>query len=305
MSKTRKSLLSYSDDLGGESPPNGQWRERFDFLSATDILRWLQGAASSARAVVLQRFFKTGAGEYGAGDVFLGIGVPELRRCVRKTAPLPFSEIRELLMSRFHEARAVGVLLLVAGKVAGISGTPATVPAVGAAERAKPFAGKVDAAKQEEIFNFYLECARLGRINNWDLVDVSCKEIVGRRLLDKRDRSMLVKLAKNGNLWEQRIAIVSTGCFITHGQFDDTLKIAKIFFTHPHDLIHKATGWMLREVGKKERSVLREFLTQNGSAMPRTALRHAIEHFAPAERAKFLQREKIRTRSKRREPEQN
>jgi 3-methyladenine DNA glycosylase AlkD len=234
--------------------------------TAAAILRTLHAAADSEKAALLPRFFKTGKGEYGEGDVFLGIVMPALRKIVKAIAPssIGFEEIQKLLESRYHEARMAALLLLVA-----------------------QFEGK--GANLNAIFEFYLRNARCA--NNWDLVDASCREIVGAFLLDKTDRSVLYTIADSENLWEQRIAIVSTGAFIKHGQFEDTFALAEKFFSHPHDLIHKATGWMLREVGKKDRERLRAFLEKHRQELPRTALRYAIEHFTKAEQRVFLRGE--------------
>ncbi|MDR1632254.1 MAG: DNA alkylation repair protein [Dysgonamonadaceae bacterium] len=231
-------------------------------MTAGFILQELLSVANPEKAKFLQRFFKTGKGQYAEGDVMLGIVVPLTRDIVKKSPALPFNEIQVLLDSEYHEARLAGLLLLM-----------------------KQFK-KAKEAERKEIFDFYLKNAR--KANNWDLVDVTCRDIIGLYLLDKTDRSILYRLAGSDNLWEQRIAIVSTWTFIKNRQFDDTLAIAEKLLTHKHDLMHKAVGWMLREVGKKDRQTLVNFLKTHYKNMPRTALRYAIEHFSPEERAEFL-----------------
>jgi 3-methyladenine DNA glycosylase AlkD len=194
----------------------------------------------------------------------LGINVPIVRNIVKHTPILLFCEIQILLDSPYHEARLTGFLLL-----------------------DNQFK-KADSIGQRDIFNFYLRNAR--RANNWDLVDVTCRDVVGAYLLDKDDREILYRLADSDNLWEQRISIVSTWTFIKHRQYDDTLSLAVKLLPHKHDLIHKATGWMLREVGKRNRDVLTGFLEAYRKQMPRTALRYAIEHYSPEEKAYFMQK---------------
>ncbi|MDR1561788.1 MAG: DNA alkylation repair protein [Dysgonamonadaceae bacterium] len=233
-------------------------------MNATLILNELIAIADPQKAAFLQRFFKTGKGQYAEGDVMLGITVPQIRNVVRLIPELPFAEIQILIDSEYHEARMTGLLTLV-----------------------KQFkAAKTDAARKA-IFDFYILNAH--RANNWDLVDVSCRDIVGQYLLNN-DRSILYTLAADNNIWKQRIAIVSTWTFIKHRQFDDTLAISEQLLTHRHDLIHKATGWMLREIGKKDRATLVKFLDLHHQNMPRTALRYAIEHFLPNERECYMKK---------------
>lgn len=234
------------------------------FMNANFILQELLSIANPAKAQFLSRFFKTGKGQYGEGDILLGINVPLVRDVVKRCPKLPLSEIRILLDSEYHEVRLAALLLL-----------------------DKQFK-KAPADEQKAIFDFYLQNAR--KANNWDLVDVTCRDVVGLYLLDKPDRSALYRLAESDNLWEQRIAIVSTWMFIKHGQFDDTLALAEKLLHHKHDLMHKAVGWMLREVGKKDRETLVAFLEKHHKTMPRTALRYAIEHFPPEQRAYFMQK---------------
>ena len=233
-------------------------------MNARFILQELQSVADPEKAKFLQRFFKTGKGQYAEGDVFLGIVTPLTRDIVKRSPPLPLTEIRQLLHSEYHEARLAGFLFLV-----------------------KQFK-KAPESERKKIFDFYLKNAR--QANNWDLVDVTCRDVIGLYLLDKADRTALYRLAGSDNLWEQRIAIVSTWTFIKHHQFDDTLALAEKLLHHPHDLMHKAIGWMLREVGKKDRAVLCAFLERRHSTMPRTMLRYAIEHFTPEARARFMRK---------------
>jgi 3-methyladenine DNA glycosylase AlkD len=232
-------------------------------MSARFLIDELAALADAGQAAFLQGFFKTGKGQYAEGDVFLGIRVPQTRAVVKAYKNMPLQEIEILLYSEFHEVRLAGFLLLV-----------------------EQFKKTKNADECREIYDFYLKHAR--QANNWDLVDLSCKDIVGGYLLDKKDRSMLYRLADSDSLWEQRIAIVSTWTFIKYLEFEDTLKISEKLLTHKHDLIHKAVGWMLREVGKKDREALIAFLEEFSKKMPRTALRYAIEHFSPDERQRYM-----------------
>ncbi|GHT06960.1 DNA alkylation repair protein [Bacteroidia bacterium] len=234
-------------------------------MNAEFILQELLSVASPEKARFLQGFFKTGKGQYAEGDVMLGIVVPLTRDIVKKSPKLSFNEIQILIDSEYHEARLAGFLFLV-----------------------KQFK-KAQPEEQKEIYDFYLKNAR--KANNWDLVDVTCRDVIGLYLLDNEEgRGVLYQLAESDNLWEQRIAVVSTWTFIKHKQFDDTLAIAEKLLNHQHDLMHKAVGWMLREVGKKDREPLVDFLEKHHKTMPRTALRYAIEHFSPEERAYFMKK---------------
>jgi 3-methyladenine DNA glycosylase AlkD len=232
-------------------------------MSAQSLIDKLTAMADTEKAVVLQRFFKTGKGQYAEGDMFLGLQTPQIRTTLRSYRNLPFTEIEILLYSEFHEVRLSGFLLLV-----------------------EQFRKSRDAGSRQRIYDFYIEHIR--QANNWDLVDLSCKDIVGGYLLDKTDRSILYQLADSSNLWEQRISIISTWMFIKYFDYEDTLRIAEILLQNPHDLIHKAVGWMLREVGKKNKNTLIAFLDKHLVVMPRTALRYAIEHFADDERLKYM-----------------
>lgn len=213
----------------------------------------------------LSRFFKTAPGQYGEGDVFLGIKVPYTREVVKRLWPeLSFEDIEECITSEYHELRLAALLALV-----------------------QIFThARKDPALQERCADFYL--AHTAYINNWDLVDLSCYNLLGAYLLNK-DHSLLYDLARNGKtMWEQRIAIVSTMAFIRKGQLQDTFSIADILLNHPHDLIHKAVGWLLREAGKRDKAALVAFLEPRYRTMPRTMLRYAIEKFPDPERKQYL-----------------
>lgn len=248
-------------------------------ITADDILETLRSQENEEQRRVLTRFFKCGKGEYGEGDRFFGLKVPQTRAIVREARlNVPLDEIARLLDSPWHEARLCGLLLLVEEMK---SATPR--------RRESP---TLHAARRAELADFYLRHAR--RANNWDLVDLSCQYVVGEYLLQPSadgsmpSRDILDRLAASDNLWEQRIAIVTTIAFIRAGQFDDTLRIARRLLSHPHDLIHKAVGWMLREVGKRDIEVLRSFLADHHKLMPRTALRYAIEKMDGWERARWM-----------------
>jgi len=225
----------------------------------------LRSLGSPEKARHLSRFFKTAAGDYGEGDRFLGVIVPHTRLVAKANKEISYEELQKLLDSLWHEARLCALLILVL--------------------RYK--SRKTSVSERELIYHFYMKNAR--RCNNWDLVDLSCRDIVGEYLVDK-DRSILYTWAKSDNLWEQRIAIVSTWAFIHRSDFNDTLSIAKMLFDSKHDLIHKAVGWMLREVEKQDRATLTTFLEENLSRMPRTTLRYSIEHYPEDERLGYLHR---------------
>ena len=202
------------------------------------------------KAKIVSRFFKTGKGQYGEGDIFLGIVVPKTREIARKYIEIDLNVIEELLKSKIHEERLVSLMILVEKY------------------------NKSDDKNKKLIADFYIKNAK--KVNNWDLVDLSAPKILGNYLFDK-DKSILYKLAKSENLWEKRISIVSTHAFIRNNQFSDTIKIAEILLNDKHDLIHKAVGWMLREMGKKDEKELTKFLDENYKKIPRTALRYSIE----------------------------
>ncbi len=231
----------------------------------------LLAKGSPEKAAFLCRFFKTGKGQYAEGDVFVGVTNPEVRAMAKKYGDLPLTEIETLLHDPIHEIRLLALVML-----------------VNRFEKASRKSQQVwtnSPQIRKDIFELYLR--NLDYINNWDLVDVSCHKIVGAYLLDK-DRDTLYELAARPHLWSQRVAMVSTFCFIQNQQVTDTYQIAETLLNHPHDLIHKAVGWMLREAGKRDEGVLEDFLQSHIRQMPRTALRYAIEHFEETKRKHYL-----------------
>lgn len=232
------------------------------------LIEELNKSSDKQQAENLQRFFKTGKGEYAEGDVFLGIKVPVQRQICKKYYGLSLENIQELLDSKIHEHRLCGLVILIN----------------------KYKKSKKNPVEKIRIFEFYLKNASENKINNWDLVDLSAPKLVGEFLL-KEDRSILRTLAKSNNLWERRIAIVSTMPFIKNRAFGESLVISDILINDEHDLIHKAVGWMLREIGKKNADVLEIFLSTRYKQMPRTMLRYAIEKFPEEKRKKYLKGE--------------
>ncbi len=231
--------------------------------TASQVKKEIQAKRNREHAPLLQRFFKTGKGEYAEGDIFYGLTVPESRIIAKKFFDLPFTEIPKLLHSKIHEERAIALFILV--------------------EQFK----KADEKMKKKIVDFYLSSTRW--INNWDLVDLSSHKILGEYLVDK-DAKILLKMAKSKNLWERRIAIVSAFAFIRRGKLKESFHLAEMLLKDSHDLMHKAVGWMLREAGKKDRVPLEVFLDTHAHHMPRTMLRYAIEKFSPAERQFYLSR---------------
>jgi 3-methyladenine DNA glycosylase AlkD len=225
------------------------------------LKRDLAQLQDSERARNLSWFFKTGKGQYGEGDIFLGIPVPEQRKVAKKYVDLPLEDLQELLDSKIHEHRFTSLVILISKY-----------------QKAK------DSGKKE-IFDFYLRNTK--KVNNWDLVDLSAPRIVGDYLLN-RERSILYKLAKSDSLWERRISILSTFKFIDNNNFEDALNISELLLNDKHDLIHKAVGWALREIGKKDQNVEEQFLAKHYLHMPRTMLRYAIEKFDEQKRKKYL-----------------
>ncbi len=219
--------------------------------------------ASPERSEGSQRYFKTGPGEYGEGDRFLGLTVPQTRGFIPRTDALSEDDVLCLLQSEWHEERLLALYALVRrfGKA------------------------KKDEAAQKHLFDRYLANARW--INNWDLVDTSAPQIVGGWLF-KRDRRLLAKLAVSPTLWERRIAVLATHHFIRNGEFGETLTLVHGLLKDKHDLMHKACGWMLREIGKRDEAVLTEFLEENAASMPRIMLRYAIERLTPRQRTRYL-----------------
>jgi 3-methyladenine DNA glycosylase AlkD len=222
----------------------------------------IRSLGDAERARMSASFFKTGKDEYGEGDVFLGLSVPQSRSIVKKYGSIPFASIEVLLASKYHEERLIGLLFLVSRFEAG-----------GEAER-------------KMIFDFYL--AHIDRVNNWDLVDLSAPQIVGAYLFGKSTAS-LDRLIISENLWKRRVAMVSSFWFLKHGEAGVTLRLAERLLDDPEDLMHKAAGWMLREMGKRvSRKELESFLKRYADRMPRTMLRYAIEHFSETERQVWL-----------------
>lgn len=232
-------------------------------MKSINVKKSLRLAASKEKAKIIAQFFKTDKGEYGYGDIFLGIAVPEQRKIATEFKNLSLGEIKKLLKSKIHEERLTGLIILVNQYKSG------------------------DEITRDKIFLFYLK--NISRVNNWDLVDLSCRDIVGEHLIS-RPREILYKLTASRNMWKRRIAVVSSWAFIRRNDFKDILQIAEILFNDNHDLIHKAIGWMLREVGKKEERVLRKFLDKNADKMPRTTIRCAIERFSEKDRFKYIVR---------------
>ncbi|MBF1597726.1 MULTISPECIES: DNA alkylation repair protein [Prevotella] len=223
----------------------------------------LQALTNAEKREIFPRFFKAGKGEYGEGDRFLGVTVPNIRAIAKLHKDISIEEIRELLQSEWHEVRLCALIIMV--------------------EKSK----KKDEALRKELFNLYLSQTK--RINNWDLVDLSCRFIIGEYLLDK-SRDILYQLAQSSLLWDNRIAIVSTYAFIRKGQLEDTYALSDLMMHHPHDLMHKAIGWMLREAGKRDSERLYDYVMSHRADMPRTMLRYAIEKFSPKERAILMKR---------------
>lgn len=224
----------------------------------SEILRGLMAASDEEKKKVLPRFFKTGNGQYGEGDKFLGVVVPETRKVAKAHKEASYDLIEALLESEWHECRLCALLILL--------------------EKYKK--------APEEAVRFYL--THLKGINNWDLVDLSAPYILGDYLVSHPDHSVLYTLAQSPVMWEQRIATVSTLMLIRHGQFTDTIELARTFLDTRHDLMQKAVGWMLREVGKRDKPLLVSFIETHKAAMPRTMLRYAIEKFPAEERMGFM-----------------
>ena len=225
------------------------------------LKKQLKKIADANQAKISQGFFKTGKGEYGEGDIFLGIKVPVQRQVAKSFYELDLDSLQELLNSNIHEHRFISLVILL--------------------NKHK----KANEKQKQDIFDFYIKNAH--KINNWDLVDSSAPNILGDYLL-KRDKKILYKLVRSENLWEKRISIISTYAFIRKNEFADTLKISEMLLSDSHDLIHKAVGWMLREIGNRNQKIEEEFLKKHYKKMPRTMLRYAIEKFPEDLRKKYL-----------------
>jgi 3-methyladenine DNA glycosylase AlkD len=229
-------------------------------VRAHDVRRALKSLADPEKVRIFQRFFKTGPGQYGEGDVFIGVTVPNSRRVAKKFSDLPLEEVGALLRSKVHEERLVALVILI-----------------------QKYGRALD---KKEVFDFYLR--NMDRINSWDLVDLSAPSILGAHLVDG-GRELLYRLAKSDSIWERRMAIVATLHFIRNNDFADTLKIAEMLLHDSHDLIHKATGWMLREVGKRDLVVEEAFIAKHCKSIPRTMLRYALERFPESKKRRYMQ----------------
>ena len=221
----------------------------------------LKANANSKKAKILQSFFKTGIGEYAQGDIFLGVTVPKTREIAREFIDLQKNDIRELLKSKYHEQRLLALLIMV-----------------------EQFKG-ANQTQRSQLYKIYIKNTKY--INNWDLVDLTAPKIIGE-FLTKSNRQILYQFALSDKLWEKRISIIATFCFIKNNDFKDTLKISRILLNDAHDLIHKAVGWMLREVGKRDLTAEEAFLKKYYKQMPRTMLRYAIEKFPQDKRLAYL-----------------
>lgn len=225
------------------------------------IIEELKTYSQKEKQEVLPKFFKTGKGEYGEGDIFIGVTVPNVRLIAKKYKDVGLLSVEKMLNDPIHEVRLLALIILTY---------------------------KFEKASEEEqknIYEFYLKNTKA--INNWDLVDLSAYKIVGKYLINK-DRDILFKLAESKNLWEQRISIISTFYFIQHNDFQTSLIVSEMLLNHDHDLIHKAVGWMLREIGKRDLKIEEDFLKLRYQQMPRTMLRYAIEKFEEEKRQKYL-----------------
>jgi 3-methyladenine DNA glycosylase AlkD len=231
-------------------------------MSLKKIKQDLREKSSSAKKAASMRFFKTGPGEYGEGDLFLGVTVPDQRKIAKAYSNLSLDEVRELLYSPYHEFRLTALFILT-------------------------YQYEKNHHQKAQIAKFYM--AHKAQVNNWDLVDASAYKILGDYFYE-RDRSPLFDFIQHPNLWVNRIAVVATLFFIKKEDFSDALLIIEQSLKHPHDLIHKANGWMLREIGKKNENVLIQFLEKHVKTMPRTTLRYAIERLSPAQKSHFMQR---------------
>jgi len=227
------------------------------------LIKDIKKLTNPSKAKILQGFFKTAPGQYGTDDIFLGLTVPQQRSIAKNYTTLKLTALQKLLNNKIHEYRLISLLILV--------------------EQYQ----RANLATRKKIYNFYLKNAR--QVNNWDLVDLTAPKIVGNYLLNK-NKAILYKLAKSKNLWEKRIAIIATFEFIRNNQFIPTLKISKMLLSDQHDLIHKAVGWMLRELGKRDQKLLEKFLTQHLRQLPRTTLRYAIEKFPEKQRLAYLKK---------------
>lgn len=234
-------------------------------MSAKQVIADLKAFASVGKAAELQRFFKTGPGDYAEGDIFIGVVVPQTRKVAARYIDLPITEIAKLTNSDIHEVRLCGLVILT-----------------------NQFKRSRDINEKKRLFNFYLKELKAGHVNNWDLVDVTAPTL-GEYLLHLEDpMSILNRLAKSKSLWERRASVVFTFAFLRAGDLEPTYQMAESHLEDSHDLMHKAVGWLLREMGKRDPGLLRAFLQEHCTEMPRTALRYSIEKFSESERRKWL-----------------
>lgn len=232
-------------------------------MRSSDLIDELKKHASDSDAVFLQRFFKSGPGEYGAGDQFIGVRVPVTRKLAKRFKNLDLSEVRKLINSPIHEHRLAGLIILTL-----------KYP-------------QADPEQKDKIFDLYIDSLKRGKINNWDLVDVTCHLIVGPHVTS--DRRLLYELARSHDLWQKRVAVISSFHYIKQGEAVTTIDLAEILLRDSHDLIHKAVGWMLREVGKRvDERVLIAFLDKHAHEMPRTMLRYSIERLTAAKKTYYM-----------------
>ncbi len=231
--------------------------------SAKDLLRALQAKKNPARAKMSAMYLQAKPGGYGEGDRFLGLTVPQVRESMAAFVDLPLADVRTLLKNPWHEARLAALLILVA-----------------------QWRTAKTAAKREALLALYLRHTKY--VNNWDLVDSSAADIVGGTLHERGDFSLLTTLVRSSNVWENRIAMVATHYGIRRGKYAQTVRIAEMLLTHPHPLLHKATGWMLREMGKKDEKALLSFLDAHAAHMPRTALRYALERLSATKKGRYM-----------------
>ena len=234
-------------------------------MSAKQVIADLKALASVGRAAELQRFFKTGPGDYAEGDIFIGVVVPQTRKVAARYKALPITEIAKLTNSDIHEVRLCGLIILT-----------------------NQFKRNKEVSERKKLFNFYLRELKAGNVDNWDLVDVTAPTL-GEYLLDIDDPMLILnKLAKSKSLWERRTSVVFTFAFLRAGDLEPTYEMAERHLGDKHDLMHKAVGWLLREMGKRDPGLLRNFLKEHNHEMPRTALRYSIEKFSESERQRWL-----------------
>ena len=241
-----------------------------------NLIKDLHALARKGRSADLAHFYKTGPGEYGEGDVFIGVIVPDTRLVAKKYIDLPFAELEKVINSPIHEERLCGLIILTLR-----------------------YKRDKDEQSRKKIFNFYMKMLRAGHVNNWDLVDVSAPIIGDYLISDPGHMQLLEKLSRSKDLWHRRTAMVLTFAFLRRGITGPTVVIAENLLSDDHDLIHKATGWMLREMGKRDLTLLRSFLKENAPEMPRTALRYSIERLPESERKRWLAVKPLRQNGRR------